>query len=195
MKLETQLIEVWFGSLCVLYQEVASKLEIKAMPTFLLMREGAQVDKLVGANPDEIRKRTEAFIRSSRSHKMTWICEYANYIFSESLQFWIHFDVFFLMLLTLGGNVLDSFQCCKLVKEWCIFFLMLWTLGGNVLDSFQCCKLVKEWCIFSFNVIDSWGKCCLGSWLKTEMNSEKLPTYNLLSCCCLYLMDIYVCLF
>ena len=100
MKLETQLIEV-----CGLYQEVASKMEIKAMPTFLLMREGAQVDKLVGANPDEIRKRTEAFIRSSRSHKMTWICEYANYIFSESLQFWIHFDVFFLMLLTLGGNV------------------------------------------------------------------------------------------
>ena len=158
MKLETQLIEV-----CGLYQEVASKMEIKAMPTFLLMREGAQVDKLVGANPDEIRKRTEAFIRSSRSHKMTWICEYANYIFSESLQFWIHFDVFFLMLLTLGGNVLDSFQCCKLVKEWCIF---------------------------SFNVIDSWGKCCLRSWLKTEMNSEKLPTYNLLSCCCLY--HIYV---
>ncbi|RVW37362.1 Thioredoxin-like protein CXXS1 [Vitis vinifera] len=66
MKLETQLIEV-----CGLYQEVASKMEIKAMPTFLLMREGAQVDKLVGANPDEIRKRTEAFIRSSRSHKMT----------------------------------------------------------------------------------------------------------------------------
>ncbi|KAJ9671979.1 hypothetical protein PVL29_025567 [Vitis rotundifolia] len=52
-------------------KEVASKMEIKAMPTFLLMREGAQVDKLVGANPDEIRKRTEAFIRSSRSHKMT----------------------------------------------------------------------------------------------------------------------------
>ena len=92
MKLETQLIEV-----CGLYQEVASKMEIKAMPTFLLMREGAQVDKLVGANPDEIRKRTEAFIRSSRSHKMTWICEYASYIiiiiFSESLQFWIHFNV------------------------------------------------------------------------------------------------------
>lgn len=36
------------------------------MPTFLLMRDGAQVDKLVGANPEEIRKRIEAFVHSFR---------------------------------------------------------------------------------------------------------------------------------
>ncbi|XP_024930753.1 thioredoxin-like protein CXXS1 [Ziziphus jujuba] len=47
-------------------KEVASRLEIKAMPTFLLMRDGAQVDKLVGANPEEIRKRVEAFVHSFR---------------------------------------------------------------------------------------------------------------------------------
>lgn len=34
------------------------------MPTFLLMKEGAQVDKLVGANPDEIKKRVESLIQS-----------------------------------------------------------------------------------------------------------------------------------
>ncbi|XP_021892959.1 thioredoxin-like protein CXXS1 [Carica papaya] len=43
-------------------KEVASKMEIKAMPTFVLMKEGSQVDKLVGANPLEIKKRIdEAF--------------------------------------------------------------------------------------------------------------------------------------
>ncbi|PON61485.1 Basic helix-loop-helix transcription factor [Parasponia andersonii] len=40
---------------------VASKMEIKAMPTFLLMKEGAIVDKLVGANPEEMRKRINDF--------------------------------------------------------------------------------------------------------------------------------------
>ncbi|XP_058219992.1 thioredoxin-like protein CXXS1 [Rhododendron vialii] len=43
-------------------KEVSSKMEIKAMPTFVLMKEGAQVDKLVGANPDEIRKRVAGFL-------------------------------------------------------------------------------------------------------------------------------------
>ncbi|KAH9748281.1 Thioredoxin-like protein CXXS1 [Citrus sinensis] len=47
-------------------KDVASKLEVKAMPTFLLMREGAVVDKLVGANPEEIRKRIDSFVQSIR---------------------------------------------------------------------------------------------------------------------------------
>ncbi|CAI9784172.1 unnamed protein product [Fraxinus pennsylvanica] len=38
-------------------KELASKMEIKAMPTFLFMKEGAVVDKLVGANPEEIKNR------------------------------------------------------------------------------------------------------------------------------------------
>ncbi|KAH7546626.1 thioredoxin-like protein CXXS1 [Ziziphus jujuba] len=50
---------------------VASKMDIKAMPTFLLMREGAPVDKLVGANPKEMRKRIDDFIHSIRSYKTT----------------------------------------------------------------------------------------------------------------------------
>ncbi|XP_022753948.1 thioredoxin-like protein CXXS1 [Durio zibethinus] len=50
---------------------VASKMEIKAMPTFLLMRQGTQIDKLVGANPDEIRKRIDGFARQIRCYKAT----------------------------------------------------------------------------------------------------------------------------
>ncbi|XP_057488433.1 thioredoxin-like protein CXXS1 [Actinidia eriantha] len=45
-------------------KEVATKYEVKAMPTFLLMKEGAQVDKLIGANPDEIKKRIEGLVQS-----------------------------------------------------------------------------------------------------------------------------------
>ncbi|KAJ0101470.1 hypothetical protein Patl1_04389 [Pistacia atlantica] len=44
--------------------KVATKMEIKAMPTFLLMKGGAQIDKLVGANPEEIKKRINGFINS-----------------------------------------------------------------------------------------------------------------------------------
>ncbi|CAI9756973.1 unnamed protein product [Fraxinus pennsylvanica] len=42
-------------------KELASKMEIKAMPTFLFMKEGDLVDKLVGANPEEIKKRNPKF--------------------------------------------------------------------------------------------------------------------------------------
>ncbi|CAK9150296.1 unnamed protein product [Ilex paraguariensis] len=52
-------------------KEVASKMEIKAMPTFSLMREGTQVDKLIGANPDEIKKRIDGFIHSIRSKNIS----------------------------------------------------------------------------------------------------------------------------
>ncbi|TKY66701.1 Thioredoxin protein CXXS1 [Spatholobus suberectus] len=48
-------------------KEVASKLEIKAIPTFLLMNGGAPVVKTVGANPDEIRKRINSFIQQTHS--------------------------------------------------------------------------------------------------------------------------------
>ncbi|XWS18248.1 hypothetical protein CRYUN_Cryun32bG0027000 [Craigia yunnanensis] len=47
-------------------KEVATRMEIKAMPTFSLMREGTVVDKLVGANPEEIRKRIDGFVQSIR---------------------------------------------------------------------------------------------------------------------------------
>ena len=54
-----------FPFLLLFTQEVATKYEVKAMPTFLLIKEGAPVDKLVGANPDEIRKRIESLVQST----------------------------------------------------------------------------------------------------------------------------------
>lgn len=39
------------------------------MPTFILMKEGALVDKLVGANPQAIRKMINGFIHSVGLHK------------------------------------------------------------------------------------------------------------------------------
>ncbi|KAE8686257.1 Thioredoxin-like protein CXXS1 [Hibiscus syriacus] len=45
-------------------KEVAKRMEIKAMPTFLLMRGGAVVDKFVGWNPEEMRKRVDGFVQS-----------------------------------------------------------------------------------------------------------------------------------
>ncbi|KAI6703954.1 hypothetical protein NL676_013090 [Syzygium grande] len=48
-------------------KEVATRMEVKAMPTFLLMKDGTPVDKLVGANPEEIRKRIDGFVQSFRT--------------------------------------------------------------------------------------------------------------------------------
>ncbi|KAB2044246.1 hypothetical protein ERO13_D01G060400v2 [Gossypium hirsutum] len=52
-------------------KEAASKMEITAMPTFLLMRQGTQIDKLVGAKPDEIKKMVDAFTPQFRSSKIS----------------------------------------------------------------------------------------------------------------------------
>ncbi|XP_055805914.1 thioredoxin-like protein CXXS1 [Solanum dulcamara] len=46
-------------------KEVASKYEVKAMPTFLLLKGGVPVDKIVGANPDEMKKRIHALVQSN----------------------------------------------------------------------------------------------------------------------------------
>ena len=37
------------------------------MPTFVLMKDGAEADKIVGANPEEIRKRIAGFVQSIRA--------------------------------------------------------------------------------------------------------------------------------
>ncbi|KAL8498449.1 hypothetical protein ACS0TY_021686 [Phlomoides rotata] len=44
-------------------KEMASKREIKAMPTFLEMKVGIVVDKFIGANPDIIKKRIAGIMR------------------------------------------------------------------------------------------------------------------------------------
>lgn len=45
---------------------VKDKMDVKAMPTFLLMKDGVQEDKLVGANADELQKRVAAFAEMVR---------------------------------------------------------------------------------------------------------------------------------
>ncbi|CAF2115858.1 BnaC08g42050D [Brassica napus] len=47
-------------------KEVARRLKVKAMPTFMFLKDGNTMDKLVGANPDEIKKRVDGFVQSSR---------------------------------------------------------------------------------------------------------------------------------
>ncbi|XP_031480202.1 thioredoxin-like protein CXXS1 [Nymphaea colorata] len=47
---------------------VASKMEVKAMPTFIFFNGANQVDKIVGANPDEIKRRVASFAQSFRAH-------------------------------------------------------------------------------------------------------------------------------
>ncbi|XP_028777936.1 thioredoxin-like protein CXXS1 [Neltuma alba] len=47
-------------------KDVATKLEIKAMPTFVLLKDGTVVDKIIGANPEEIKKRIDGFVQSIR---------------------------------------------------------------------------------------------------------------------------------
>lgn len=39
---------------------MARKYEVKAMPTFLLLKAGVPVDKMVGANPEEMKKRIQS---------------------------------------------------------------------------------------------------------------------------------------
>ncbi|XP_076959418.1 thioredoxin-like protein CXXS1 [Bidens hawaiensis] len=47
------------------FKEIASKYEVKAMPTFLLIKEGVVLGRLVGANPEESKKRIETLLQSN----------------------------------------------------------------------------------------------------------------------------------
>jgi thioredoxin 1 len=48
-------------------QDVMSKWEIRAMPTFLFIEDGKQIDKIVGANKDELEKRVQYYNSISKS--------------------------------------------------------------------------------------------------------------------------------
>ncbi|KAJ0961036.1 hypothetical protein J5N97_016800 [Dioscorea zingiberensis] len=43
---------------------VASKMEVKAMPTFVLIKDGKVMDRIVGANPEEIKRRIDTFLQT-----------------------------------------------------------------------------------------------------------------------------------
>ncbi|KAK1260990.1 Thioredoxin-like protein CXXS1 [Acorus gramineus] len=46
----------------------ATKMEVKAMPTFVLMKGGDVMEKLVGANPDAIKRWIDGFVQTFHSH-------------------------------------------------------------------------------------------------------------------------------
>ncbi|KVH88328.1 Thioredoxin [Cynara cardunculus var. scolymus] len=50
---------------CNTILEIARKYEVKAMPTFLLMKDCVVVGRLVGANPDEMKKRVGTLLQSN----------------------------------------------------------------------------------------------------------------------------------
>lgn len=45
-------------------------MEVKAMPTFILMKDDTVINKTVGANPEEIKKRIDSFVQSFNSKKV-----------------------------------------------------------------------------------------------------------------------------
>ncbi|MED6110812.1 Thioredoxin-like protein cxxs1 [Stylosanthes scabra] len=47
-------------------KEVAKRFDVKAMPTFVMIKDGAPLEKVVGANPEEIKKRIDTFVHSIR---------------------------------------------------------------------------------------------------------------------------------
>lgn len=53
-------IEIIYGAM----QEFSSSWDIKATPTFFFLRDGQQVDKLVGANKPELQKKMTAVLDS-----------------------------------------------------------------------------------------------------------------------------------
>jgi thioredoxin 1 len=42
-------------------QDVTSEWDIRAMPTFLFIKDGKQVDKIVGANKEELDKKVQHY--------------------------------------------------------------------------------------------------------------------------------------
>lgn len=45
-------------------QDVTSEWDIRAMPTFLFIKDGKQVDKIVGANKEELDKKVQHYAAS-----------------------------------------------------------------------------------------------------------------------------------
>lgn len=52
-------------------QNVSRQFEVQAMPTFLLMKNGKVVDKVVGAKKDELRNKIEQHSNKSQPYLRT----------------------------------------------------------------------------------------------------------------------------
>lgn len=52
------------NKLCYVLQEFSTSWDIKATPTFFFLKDGQQIDKLVGANKPELQKKMTAILDS-----------------------------------------------------------------------------------------------------------------------------------
>jgi hypothetical protein len=67
-KLPLALICVFGNERILLYvQDVTTKWEVRAMPTFLFIKDGKQLHKIVGANKDELEKKCHEYANSRTS--------------------------------------------------------------------------------------------------------------------------------
>lgn len=73
-------------------QEFSTSWDIKATPTFFFLRDGQQIDKLVGANKPELQKKITAIIDSTSQYPKWPIC---LLLCSERgcRMFWMHYIV------------------------------------------------------------------------------------------------------
>lgn len=44
---------------CLILQDVAREFQVQAMPTFVLVKKGKEIDRVVGAKKDELERKVE----------------------------------------------------------------------------------------------------------------------------------------
>ena len=62
-------------------------MDVKAMPTFLLLKDGAPLEKVIGANPEEIKKKIDGFIQSIC--ECIYICTRTPFFTKLSYLVWV----------------------------------------------------------------------------------------------------------
>lgn len=65
-------------------QEIASEWEVRAMPTFLFIKDGKIVEKIVGANKDELESKVRFF--AAETHTATGHEQHAHQDHSHAVQ-------------------------------------------------------------------------------------------------------------
>ncbi|GJW24073.1 thioredoxin-like protein CXXS1 [Tanacetum coccineum] len=87
-------------------KDIASKYEVKAMPTFLLIKEGVVVGRLVGANPEEIKKRIETHLQSNTHFACGPFCDSCLIkLYVKDWCVFTQYDLFYTPLIVYTGVV------------------------------------------------------------------------------------------
>ncbi len=59
-------LKIWRDCATGLVQDVMAEWDVHAMPTFLFIKDGKQIDKIVGANKEELDKKVQHFASLSQ---------------------------------------------------------------------------------------------------------------------------------